>query len=303
MFDTVVIGLDGSPESKRALPVALDLARRDGGRIVAVHVREMLVGRAGGQPLNVNEDEVEAEVRRQIAEISSTGVEIGLTVVSAVAGGPAHVLATSRARNTPMFVIGTRGHSQITGLLVGSATHRLLHIAPCAVYVVPPVDKECVSSLWSIRLRCRPGKECFRKAICWPYRARLGRDNRPQQLRRRIRLPRHRGRVRPGTSRDRLPSAVRRLGALGGFVMLDVVQVVDDNVGLAAWSASTVPSRSTAMTSLNPAERAACIPSGVVSKSAASEGSAPSSRQAAMSVSGAGLGASCSESITSASMR
>ena len=143
MFDTVVIGLDGSPESKRALPVALDLARRDGGRIVAVHVREMLVGRAGGQPLNVNEDEVEAEVRRQIAEISSTGVEIGLTVVSAVAGGPAHVLADiARKEHADVIVIGTRGHSQITGLLVGSATHRLLHIAPCAVYVVPPVDKE-----------------------------------------------------------------------------------------------------------------------------------------------------------------
>jgi len=143
MFETVVIGLDGSPESNRALPVAVELAKRDGGRIVAVHVREMLVGRAGGQPLNVNEDEVEAEVRRQIADISSTGVDIGLTVVSAVAGGPAHVLAdTARKEQADVIVIGTRGHRQIAGLLVGSTTHRLLHVAPCAVYVVPPADKE-----------------------------------------------------------------------------------------------------------------------------------------------------------------
>jgi nucleotide-binding universal stress UspA family protein len=138
MFKTVVLGLDGSPEAKRALPFALELAEPETGRIIAVHVRELLVGRAGGQPLVANEDEVEAEVRQEVDRIAATGVDIKLAIVTTTAGGPAHVIAdTARRENADLIVVGTRGQSQVAGLLLGSVTHRLLHIAPCPVFAVP----------------------------------------------------------------------------------------------------------------------------------------------------------------------
>ena len=100
MFKTVVLGLDGSPEAKQALPFALELAEPETGRIMAVHVRELLVGRAGGQPLVANEDEVEAEVRQEVDRIAATGVDIKLAIVTTTAGGPAHVIAdTARREN------------------------------------------------------------------------------------------------------------------------------------------------------------------------------------------------------------
>jgi nucleotide-binding universal stress UspA family protein len=139
MFKTIVLGLDGSPEAKRAVPFAVELAGNDGGQIVAVHVREILLGRAGGQTLIADEDEVEAAVRRQVDEIAATGVGIELTVVTSVAGGPAHVLADiARKRQADVIVVGTRGHGQVAGLLIGSVAHRLLHISPCPVFAVPP---------------------------------------------------------------------------------------------------------------------------------------------------------------------
>jgi nucleotide-binding universal stress UspA family protein len=138
MSKIVVLGLDGSPDSVRAIPYAVEQAG-DGGTIVAVHVREVLVGRAGGMPLIANEDEIEPDVRRQVEDMRSADVSAGLKVVSAVAGGPAHVIADiAREENADVIVIGTRGHSQIASLIIGSVTHKLLHMTPCPVLAVPP---------------------------------------------------------------------------------------------------------------------------------------------------------------------
>jgi len=35
-------------------------------------------------------------------------------------------------------VTGTRGHTALAGVIVGSVAQRLLHVAPCPVLVVPP---------------------------------------------------------------------------------------------------------------------------------------------------------------------
>lgn len=138
MSKTVVLGLDGSQDSERAIPYAVEQAG-DGGKIVVVHVRELLVGRAGGLPLAPNEDEIEADVRRKVADLTSTGLTAELKVISAVAGGPAHVIAgVARDEHADVIVIGTRGHRQISSLIIGSVTHKLLHMTPCAVLAVPP---------------------------------------------------------------------------------------------------------------------------------------------------------------------
>lgn len=137
MSKTVVLGLDGSQDSVRAIPYAVEQAG-DGGRIVAVHVRELLVGRAGGLPLAPNEDELEADVRRQVGDLKAGGLTAELKVISAVAGGPAHMIAdVAREEGADVIVIGTRGHRQIASLIIGSVTHKLLHMTPCPVLAIP----------------------------------------------------------------------------------------------------------------------------------------------------------------------
>lgn len=138
MSKTVVLGLDGSQDSVRAIPFATEQAGAD-GRIVVVHVRELLIGRAGGLPLVVNEDEVEADIRRRVEDINAAGVRAELEVISAVAGGPAHIIAdVARKEDADVIVVGTRGHRQIPSLIIGGVTHRLLHMTPCPVLAVPP---------------------------------------------------------------------------------------------------------------------------------------------------------------------
>ncbi len=139
MFSTIVLALDGSEGSRRALPLAADLAERDGARIVAVHVRELIAAKAGTYPIRADEGEIEAAVRREVEDLSARGLDATLETAAVAMGGPAHAIADiARAAGADLIVVGTRGHGPIAGLLLGSVTQRLLHIATCPVLAVPP---------------------------------------------------------------------------------------------------------------------------------------------------------------------
>lgn len=140
MFKTIVWATDGSETADRALPYATALASAEGARIVAVHCKEIFVGgRAGGYPLFVDEDQLEEKVRGQVSAAEAVGVAAVLELVTDAAGHAAHAIADVAAReHADVIVIGTRGHAPVAGLLVGSVTQRLLHVAPCPVLAVPP---------------------------------------------------------------------------------------------------------------------------------------------------------------------
>jgi nucleotide-binding universal stress UspA family protein len=139
VFKVVVLGLDGSEFSDRAIPVATELAQKDGGSIEVVHVRELMVGRAGGYPVHPDENELEAKVRRQVDELNDAGVATKLHLVTTAAQGPARAIAdVAEEAHADLIAVGTRGHTPVAGLLLGSVTQRLLHISGVPVLAVPP---------------------------------------------------------------------------------------------------------------------------------------------------------------------
>ncbi len=141
MFKTIVLALDGSEGSRRAIPVAVELARQNGGRIVIAHVEQDVAGK-GGAPIPITEDEIQAEIRKQADQLSTDGIEASVEMRNVMLGGPAHPIAEiAEEANADLIVAGTRGHSPVAGLLLGSVTQRLLHIARSPVLVVPPPDR------------------------------------------------------------------------------------------------------------------------------------------------------------------
>ena len=108
--------------------------------MLVVHCTEFtLPGKAGGRfPVNANEDELKEKVQRQVDELSQEGIRSTLRLETAALGGAAHVIAEIAGEDgAEVIVVGTRGHTALAGLLVGSVTQRLLHIAPCPVLAVP----------------------------------------------------------------------------------------------------------------------------------------------------------------------
>jgi nucleotide-binding universal stress UspA family protein len=137
MFGTIVLAVDGSRASDRAVDYAGRLAKESGSRIVAVHVKEIMAGRAVG-PVNIDEDEILAKVRGQIKQLNDDGIKADLQVTSSMTGGPAHIIADAAEKESAdVIVTGTRGHTALAGVFLGSVAQRLLHLASCPVLVVP----------------------------------------------------------------------------------------------------------------------------------------------------------------------
>jgi len=127
---------DGSEAADRGLPYVRELAGTFGAKVIVAHSEEFLLGpRAGGQPVHVDEDDLQAKIKRQVEELGDAGVDAKWELI----GGPslegaAHMVAeVARQAGADLIVVGTRGRTALAGLLVGAVTQRLLHIAPCAV--------------------------------------------------------------------------------------------------------------------------------------------------------------------------
>jgi nucleotide-binding universal stress UspA family protein len=140
MFTSIVWATDGSGLAQKALPLVKDLARIDGARITIVHVVERVEGGgAVGLPRRADESEVQANLREQAEELGQEGFTASLEIRGDVGARPAHeIAAVARDVHADLIVAGSRGHTAIGGLLLGSVTTRLLHISPCPVLVVPP---------------------------------------------------------------------------------------------------------------------------------------------------------------------
>ena len=96
-----------------------------------------MAGRAAG-PVHVNEDEILDKVRGQIQQMNDDGIKAQLQVTSSMTGGPAHIIAEAAAKESAdVIVTGTRGHTALAGVFLGSVAQRLLHLASCPVLVVP----------------------------------------------------------------------------------------------------------------------------------------------------------------------
>jgi nucleotide-binding universal stress UspA family protein len=144
--NTVLVGVDGSPQSGAALRYAVAEANRRGARlrVVSTYFPEYSV-HGHTQPVSVSESaievDVEAQIRRMVEEALAGAAEAPPVEV-VVAAGPAAGVLIDMSGEVDVLVVGQRGRGGFASMLLGSVgLHCVLH-AHCPVIVVRPTGAE-----------------------------------------------------------------------------------------------------------------------------------------------------------------
>ncbi|KEI44545.1 universal stress protein [Saccharopolyspora rectivirgula] len=136
MPKTVVVGIDGSDESARALRWAADYVREVGGLVHAITVWHQPV--QFGYRLHVSDGDLEQQARSSLTKVVEPvkaeypDVDIRPRLIRG------HVVdeLVGLSMQADLMVAGNKGHGAFTGMMVGSVALKLVHHARCPVTIV-----------------------------------------------------------------------------------------------------------------------------------------------------------------------
>ncbi len=131
----IVVGVDGSACATRAVEFAARQAAQNDSSLLVVSVYHEMPAAGGyvleGGLIHESAEAVVADAIRQAENLEPSVVVKGETVLDAP--GPALARLSIGAM---ALVVGTRGHSEVAGIFLGSVSQYVLHHAPCNTIVV-----------------------------------------------------------------------------------------------------------------------------------------------------------------------
>jgi nucleotide-binding universal stress UspA family protein len=139
-WKTIVVGVDGSAHSHKALTWAAAEAEDHGAELVVLNVWEHTLPPPAGS-VSVSERYVPDPSQRTaedlVKEITEVLGEDPPVVIQphVKQGNPAKVLI-DQAADADLLVVGTRGHGGFRGLVLGSVSQHVAGYAKCPVAVV-----------------------------------------------------------------------------------------------------------------------------------------------------------------------
>ena len=139
MFHHVLIGYDGSANSKKALEYGIDFAMHTGAEITIVTAFPKAPDYLGSPQY----DDLAARMTHKAQETAEMAAEqaracgIEKVRVEVLEGSPAECIMTVvETRKCDCIVVGSRGHGELAGLLLGSVSDSLAHHAKVPVLIV-----------------------------------------------------------------------------------------------------------------------------------------------------------------------
>ncbi|NCJ07338.1 universal stress protein [Synechococcales cyanobacterium C] len=156
MFKNILVAMDNSPMGEQVFNEALGLAEARGSRLLLLHVLSsedagspqlpvMLMPEyypgLSDQTLSLYEEQFRAYEKQGLARLQSQcevakerGVETEFTQITGSAGRT--ICRIAKEWDADLVLVGRRGHSGLSELLIGSISNYVMHHAPCSVLVI-----------------------------------------------------------------------------------------------------------------------------------------------------------------------
>jgi len=139
----VIAATDGSPGANRAVDAAATLAKATGSDLVILTVGGNISGAELRRLADMQGDlskALESEASQILDRAQKRVRRRGITAakLQSAWGDPAQAIIDAVQREkADILVVGRRGRSRLSGLLLGSVSQKLTSLAPCNVMVVP----------------------------------------------------------------------------------------------------------------------------------------------------------------------
>ena len=149
MFHQILVPIDGSPHARRALDCAADMAARYSARLSLLHViTNVMSSRVPDElrdyskieHIEISERDMLLGVATRLMDSAKARArELGVSDIGASidTGNPAAVIVKyCEDHDIDLIVMGRRGLGDLGGLMIGSVSHKVAHLADCACMTV-----------------------------------------------------------------------------------------------------------------------------------------------------------------------
>ncbi len=145
MINTILVPVDGSAHSRKALEFAAGLASRYQATMHLLHVAQqpmadhVLTLGAASIMVSGTRADLDKAGRKVIEAAADLARRVGVANITTevTSGDPAkRILDAAREVQADMIVMGSRGLSDLSGMLLGSVSHKVGHLAHCTCVTV-----------------------------------------------------------------------------------------------------------------------------------------------------------------------
>jgi nucleotide-binding universal stress UspA family protein len=138
MFQRILCANDGSERAARALALATTMAKENNSELHMVSVEEIDYMPEFIEEIREETGTAARRFHKAVQHARATAENNGVNLRVHLLAGHAvrDIVRLAAELKTDLLVIGSAGHSQFYGRMLGSRADKLVHLAPCPVLVV-----------------------------------------------------------------------------------------------------------------------------------------------------------------------
>ncbi len=133
MFKHILLPLDGSELSQKAVPAAIEFARTNGAKLTPYMALEeypfLPSADSGHEKRSVFEQRIATQAREELAKVEAAAAAAGVPCVGHTSTNAAPfrgIIDAAKALGCDVIFMASHGRRGITGLLLGSETQKVL---------------------------------------------------------------------------------------------------------------------------------------------------------------------------------